>query len=80
MLSAGFPVGLCTRPSLNSSTVRGLMTPRTPWPLRISSSVARHLAWFSGVNSSLTVWPLSIVTRVSIAWPPKRFWYATLSL
>jgi hypothetical protein len=54
--------------------VRGLMTPTIPLPLANSPSTARHLAWFSGVNSSLTVWPLSMVTRVSIAWPPKSRW------
>ena len=64
-----------TSASLNSSAVSGRDGARRRRRGRRSFfSTAFHCAMFSGVKSSLTVWPSSIVTSVSIAWPPNSFW------
>ena len=68
------PVGLDTRFWVNSRAVSGLTTPNTPSVWRRSSSTCWRWAMFSGVNRSVTVWPSSIVNRVTMAWPPKRSW------
>ena len=65
---------------VNSRAVSGLMTLMTPSVARRSSSTCCMCSMFAGVNRSTTVCPSSIVNRDSIACPPNRSWYATLSL
>ena len=69
-------VGLCTRRVVvHSSAVSGLTTLVDVAAVPRSSSLDRlPLARFAGVKSSSTVWPLSMVTSASIAWPPNRSW------
>ncbi len=79
-LFVGLPSGLETNESEKRRIVSGLTTDSTS-PL-FCSVLAK--SWNcrtpSAVKSSSTVWPLSSEITVSIASPPKRRWYTTLSL
>ena len=46
---------------------------KRPLSVRVSCS-SSNWARPESSNSSVTVWPSSIVITVSIAWPPKRSW------
>ncbi len=74
-LWVGSPVGLVT--SVVVELQRGQRAHHVDDVLaaaELGFSTAFHCAMFSGVKSSLTVWPLSMVTSVTMAWPPNSFW------
>ena len=68
------PLSLATRASLKSMTSTGVMTVSTDSFARSCSATSSNFPRFSSVKSSSMVWPSSMVTRVSMAWPPKRSW------
>ncbi len=66
--------------SLKARATDGVTTARTPSSALISSATLSISAWFSGERRSTRVTPSSSSSTLSMAWPPKRSWYATLSM
>ncbi len=68
------PPGPFTKLSFHCSAVSGVTTFNT-WPEALMLfATAVHCLLFAAVNNSATVWPGSIVTSVTMASPPNRFW------
>ena len=69
-----------TRASLQRRALTGETELSTPGVSASSACSRSNSAMFSAVNSSTMLWPSGTSNAVSIASPPKRSWYASLSI
>ena len=69
-----------TRSLVHSRAVSGEIELLTPAVAASWAWTCFIFAWFAGVNTSRMLWPAGTSNAVSMASPPKRSWYARLSL